>query len=313
MSLLSKVTKGKQSLPHLFILHGVEGIGKSSTAAQAPNPIFFGPELGTMNLDVARFPTPAAWSDATKACDALLLEKHDYKTIVIDSLDWMELLLYRSLCDRDKVASIELCAGGFGRGVSEALGEMSKLRDKLSLLRDKKQMNVILIAHSRVVEFQDPTTDSGYSRYEMKLQESKNVSNRAMWREYVDSVLFCNFETFSKGEGKQARGFSTRERKMWTERSAGFDAKNRFGLPYELPLSYEAYDTAVRSSQEKPEEPPVVIDRIMGLLKINEDKELSPKVLDQVEKHSQNIEQLKKIEQRLRIKLGESNGASRSI
>lgn len=307
MSLLNQVKKGKQVLPHLALFYGPDGVGKSTIGASAPNPIFFGPELGTMNLDVARFPSPQSWKDMFAACDSLLNENHDYKTLVLDSLDWIELLLHRDICMRDKVASMELACGGYGKAYSEAFNEMTKLRDKLTELRMKKNMNILLICHSRVSEFQDPTTDVGYSRYELKLQDGKNISNRAMWREYVDSVLFCNFETFSKGDGKQARGVSTRERKMWTERSAAYDAKNRFGLPSELPLNYEAYDLAVKERQAKPDQAPDVITRIQKLMTHNKDKELEPKVLEQVEKNKTNVEQLQKIETRLRTKIGDAH------
>jgi DNA polymerase III delta prime subunit len=303
MSMLSNVTKGKMKLPHLLLLYGPDGVGKSTFGAQAPNPIFLGPEKGTMNLDVTRFPTPHSWNDIITALDELANQSHNYKTLVIDTLDWLEPLCYAHICKNYEVNSIEKAAGGYGKGYREALNEMVAFRHKLSFLRENKGINIILLAHSKVVTFEDPTTDHGYSRYELKLQDSAAVSIRSMWREYVDSVLFCNFETFSKGEGKQARGVTTRDRKMWTERDAGFDAKNRFGLPFEMPLDFNVYDQAVHSTPE--EVTSNVIDRIMELVGKVKDESLKSKVLEQVEKHSQNQAQLTKIEERLKTKLGE--------
>jgi DNA polymerase III delta prime subunit len=301
--MLSNVTKGKMKLPHLLLLYGPDGVGKSTFGAQAPNPIFLGPEKGTMNLDVTRFPTPHSWNDIITALDELANQSHNYKTLVIDTLDWLEPLCYAHICKNYEVNSIEKAAGGYGKGYREALNEMVAFRHKLSFLRENKGINIILLAHSKVVTFEDPTTDHGYSRYELKLQDSAAVSIRSMWREYVDSVLFCNFETFSKGEGKQARGVTTRDRKMWTERDAGFDAKNRFGLPFEMPLDFNVYDQAVHSTPE--EVTSNVIDRIMELVGKVKDESLKSKVLEQVEKHSQNQAQLTKIEERLKTKLGE--------
>ena len=303
MSMLANVTRGKLKLPHLLLLYGPDGVGKSTFGAQAPNPIFLGPEKGTMNLDVARFPTPHSWSDVMTALDELANSKHDFKTLVIDTLDWLEPLCYAHICKTYEVNSIEKAAGGYGKGYREALNEMVEFRHKLSFLRENKGINIILLAHSKVVTFEDPTTDHGYSRYELKLQDSANVSIRSMWREYVDAVLFCNFETFSKGEGKQARGVTSRDRKMWTERDAGFDAKNRFGLPFEMPLDFKTYDAAINATPE--EKASDVIDRIMQLVGKVKDESLKAKVLEQIEKHSQNQQQLTKIEERLKTKLGE--------
>lgn len=303
MSMLANVTKGKLKLPHLLLLYGPDGVGKSTFGSQAPNPIFLGPEKGTMNLDVARFPTPKSWEDVIQALDELANQNHGYKTLVIDTLDWLEPLCYASICKKYETNSIEKAAGGYGKGYREAFNEMVEFRHKLSFLREHKGMNIILLAHSKVVSFEDPTTEHGYSRYELKLQDSANVSIRSMWREYVDAVLFCNFETFSKGEGKQARGVTTRERKIWTERDAGFDAKNRFNLPFEMALDYHTYDKAVGATPEQSASD--VVDRIMELTGQVKDEALKAKVLEQVEKHSKNTEQLIKIEERLKTKLGE--------
>lgn len=303
MSMLSGVTKGKQKLPHLLLLYGPDGVGKSTFAAQAADPIFLGPEKGTTNLDVARFPTPKSWGDIIAAVDELATKSHDYKTLVIDTLDWLEPLVYAAVCKKYETNSIEKAAGGYGKGYREAFNDMVDFRQRLSYLREEKKMNIILLAHSKVVTFEDPTTEHGYSRYELKLQDSAGVSMRAMWREYVDSVLFCNIETFSKGEGKQARGVTSRDRKMWTERDAGFDAKNRFGLPFEMPLDFVIYDQCVNTTPEEKAED--VIGRIMKLTARVSDEDLKSKIMEQVEKHSQNANQLAKIEERLITKLGE--------
>lgn len=299
--MLSGVTKGKQRAPHLLLLFGPEGCGKSTFASEAPDPIFIGPEKGTLNLDVARFPTPKNWTDILLSLDELLTADHNFKTVVVDSLDWIEPIVYEHLCKKYNAPSIEACAGGYGRGFREALNEMSVMRDKLSLLRDRRGMNVLLIAHSKIVTFQDPTAETGYNRYELKLQDGASVSIRSMWKEYVDCLLFTNFETFSKGTGKEARGISTRERKMWTERDAGFDAKNRFSLPFEMPLDWKTFEREVMAANA--EAPEKILERIVKLSE-GIDEELKKKVVEQCEKWKTDSGQLLKIEQRLRTKLG---------
>lgn len=308
MSMLGKVTKGKQVLPHLLLLYGPDGIGKSTFASEAPNPIFLGPEKGTMNLDVARFPSTKNWSDVTTAIEELSTTSHDYKTLAIDTLDWLEPLVYDKICKDYSVNSIEKASGGYGKGYREAFNLMVEFRDSLSFLRESKNMNIILLAHSKVTTFEDPATEQGYNRYELKLQDSNAVSMRSMWREYVDSVLFCNFETFSKGEGKQARGLSTRDRKMWTERDPAFDAKNRFGLPYEMSLNFTEYNNTIRNTEQPEENIEKVKTRILTTVKANKlAEELATKIIDAANS-AKTVSHLYKIEQRLKTKLGELHG-----
>lgn len=309
MTMLGKVTKGKVVAPHLLLLYGPDGIGKSTFGAGAPNPIFLGPEKGTMNLDVARFPSPNKWDDVIQAVDELGSSNHEFKTLVVDTLDWLEPLVYEKVCTDYGVNSIEKAAGGYGKGYREAFNTMVDFRERLSFIRETKKMNVILLAHSKVTTFEDPATEQGYNRYELKLQDSANVSMRSMWREYVDSVLFCNFETFSKGEGKSARGVSTRDRKMWTEREPAFDAKNRFGLPFEMNLDWTEYHNAVNSiGVSEGEHPDKVRTRILTAVETNKIAgDLAKKVIESAQK-AKTTPQLYKIEKRLQTKLGELNG-----
>ncbi|MCS6901519.1 MAG: MAPEG family protein, partial [Myxococcales bacterium] len=76
--------------PLRVVLYGVEGVGKSTFASQAPDPIFLCAEEGAVGLDVARFPTAHTWIEVLEAIRVLTHEEHPYKTLVIDSLDWLE-------------------------------------------------------------------------------------------------------------------------------------------------------------------------------------------------------------------------------
>jgi hypothetical protein len=42
--------------------------------------------------------------------------EHDYESVVIDSLDWLERLVWDSLCQEYGVSSIEKVDGGYARG-----------------------------------------------------------------------------------------------------------------------------------------------------------------------------------------------------
>jgi hypothetical protein len=289
MSLLQQITKGKMQRPIAAIIYGIDGVGKTTVAAQAPNPVFFGPELGTARLDVSRFPQPKVWSDAGKAVDVLTKEPHDFKTLVIDSLDWLEPLLFKAICEDYNVKSIELAGGGYGKGYVKAFEMWSILKDQIENLRNTRGMNIILIAHSEVTTFLDPSSQLSYQRYELKLHKRSS----ALWREYVDAVLFANYETFAKKEGNNVQAFSDGARVMHTERRPGWDAKNRFGLPAKIANSDPLSLDAVRA-------------KIAGLLTCISDDELKEKVIGAIEKAGDNLSQLNAIANRISLRIGDA-------
>jgi hypothetical protein len=274
-------------------------VGKSTFASQAPNPVFLGPELGTANLDVARFPQPKTWGDILKAVDALAKEPHDYKSLVLDSLDWLEPLLFKQICTDYNVKSIELAAGGFGKGYVEAISRWQNLIEHLEALRNKG-MNIVAIAHSEVVNFNDPQTQIPYQRYELKLHKRASP----LWREYVDAVLFANFETFAKRDGNNVQAFSDGARVIHTERRPGWDAKNRFGLPLKIDLSWTALTSAIESAN--PNSLEHLRDKITGLLTCISDEDLRGKVIEALEKAGDNVQQLNVIANRLALRLGDA-------
>lgn len=247
MSLLSQVSKGKIKKPILTIIYGPDGVGKSTFGANAPSPIFLGTEDGTANLDVTRFPKPTDFDSIRAGIRELITEKHDYKTLVIDSLDWLETMVHSAICAKDGSKTINQAQGGYGNGIEVALQSWRALQSDLTELRNTKGMNIILIAHSQVKDFHDPTQNLAYSRFLLKL----NDKAAALWREYVDTVLFANFEVVATKEKseKKAKSFGDGARKLYTERRPSFDAKNRLGLPFELPLDWAAFIAAADSGE----------------------------------------------------------------
>jgi hypothetical protein len=279
------------------LLYGVDGVGKSTFAAKAPDPIFIGVESGTDNLDISRL-TPRSWGDIVGTVDELATTKHEYKTLVVDSLDWAEPLLNQMICERYGVKSIELAAGGYGKGYGEAVSEWVKLCRSLTAAR-AAGMNIILIAHSTVVKFNDPQTQTEYDRFELKLYKKSS----AIMREFVDSVLFCNFEIYSKKDGQKTQHYGDGARVIHTERRPGFDAKTRFTMPATIPLSWDDYDRAVMNGGDvNPDKiRAAILEAADGIV----DAELKKAVLDATEKAGKNADTLEAIRNRLVIRLGE--------
>lgn len=237
---LDRVVRGKLGQPRRVLVFGQEGVGKSTFAAGAPAPIFLGAEDGTAQLDVVRFPSPESWTEAQEAVRVLTTEKHEYKTLVIDTLDWLEPLIWSHVCARDGEKTIE--GFGYGRGYQIALDEWRVFLAALERLRAANGMHVVMLAHSWIKAFKNPDGPD-YDRYELKL----NAKAGGLLKEWSDAVLFAQHETHTLKDDrtKRIRGVSTGARLLHTQRTAAYDAKNRYGLPEFIDLSWEEFDRAV--------------------------------------------------------------------
>ena len=84
--------------PPRILIYGVAGVGKTTFASQAPSPVFLWTEDGAGTLDVTGFPLATSFDDVLQALSALYSEDHGFQTVVIDSLDWLEPLVWRHVC-----------------------------------------------------------------------------------------------------------------------------------------------------------------------------------------------------------------------
>jgi hypothetical protein len=170
MSLLARVERGRAAKPPRILVYGTEGVGKSTFASQAPRPIFVQTEDGLDEIPCDKFPLAATFDDVVAALTELHTQQHDYETVVIDSLDWLERLVWDKLCGQYGVNSIEKVDGGYAWGYTHALSYWREIIDHLNVLRVSRGMVVLLIAHSKVEKFEDPEW-SPYDRYSPRLHK----------------------------------------------------------------------------------------------------------------------------------------------
>ena len=248
MSLISSITKGREAQPPRIMIYGSEGVGKSTFAALAPNPVFVQTEDGLSEIDCSKFPLAKSFDDVVLQLQAVRDEQHDYGTVVIDSLDWLERLVWDRVCADYGVKSIEKADGGYGKGYVHALTYWRQIVSLLNDIRARKGMAVILIAHATVERFEDPE-HAAYDRYTPRLHK-KACSLVCEW---VDAVLFASRRMrVDSTTGKAAPvGADGGERILRTNGSPACIAKNRFGLPTELPLSWSAFVEALKPGAAK--------------------------------------------------------------
>lgn len=294
---LGALVKGRQEKPLRVLLYGVEGIGKSTFAANAPAPIFIGAEDGTSHLDVERFPMPQTWAEVFEAIRVLATETHGFKSVAFDTADWLEPLVWAHICARDGKKDVE--DYGFGKGYVAALDEWRRFLAALEKLREAKGMHVLLLAHSWIKPFKNPEGDD-FDRYELKLHNKAG----GLMKEWSDVVLFANYETLAVKDDrtKRIKGVSDGVRRVYTSRTAAYDAKNRFDLPPALPLNWDDFFAAVKA--HKPASTEVLLKAIReNAARLGGDIETY--ATDFLTKHGNDSAALAKLNDRLNAKVTE--------
>lgn len=237
-SLANLVRSSDRVLAPRILLHGVAGVGKTTLAAAFPNPVFAMVEDGAGTLDITGAPIKS-YRDMMDLIGSLYEQEHDFRTIVVDSVDWLEPLVWAEACRLNKWNSIE--DAGYGKGYVAALDLWRQYIDGLNALRNDKGMAVVQIAHTDVKRFDAPDAEP-YDRYVIKLHKSAS----ALLMEHSDCIFFANYRisTVKSDVGfgvKKGRAVGSGERLLHTNERPAYIAKNRFNMPEApLPMSYEA-------------------------------------------------------------------------
>lgn len=227
------------AIPHALKLlcYGVEGIGKSTFVSKMPDPVFIDTENGTRDLNVKRFDPPTSWQMLLQEVQYVKDHPEVCKSLVIDSLDWAERLCVEHILAKHQKTGLE--DFGYGAGYRYVYEEFGRL---LNLLSDvaNKGIHIGMTAHCAIRKMERPDESGSYDRWALKLIDSPKCSIAAMVREFVDLLLFANYKVFvyatdDKGKKHKASGG---QRMMYTTHSIYFDAKNRQGLPDEMPFDF---------------------------------------------------------------------------
>lgn len=260
---LSRITRGRAFKPLRVVVYGPDGVGKTAFACGARPPLYnkgsedvilIPTEAGADAIDVARYPRPETWDDVMGALTELLTAPHQFKKVVIDSLDWLEALAREHVCRKHKKSNLE--EFGYGKGYSLVFDEMRAAVMRLEQLREQRSMHVIGVAHAVIRNFKNPEGDN-FDRYELKLQATQNASVAGLCREWPDYVLFANWENLTNKDSRTGAikaVAAAGDRYLNTQRSASFDAKTRVQLPPRLPLDWGTFAVAVKEAFDSSKE-----------------------------------------------------------
>jgi hypothetical protein len=234
---LAEVITVGSGRPSRGIIYGPEGVGKTAVGSMSPKPIFLMSrgETGLETLidagrvpETPHFPEILCFQDFLGAVRLLTSEPHDYRTLVIDTVNGVERLCHEHVCRRE-------FGGRWGRdgftsfntGYDVAQADWRELLGALDRLRDVRRMGIIALGHARIAPFKNPE-GADYDRFTPDL----HAKTWGLTHRWADFVLFLNFDTYVEGDRSQRpKGKGGTRRVLHTERTAAFDAKNRHGLP----------------------------------------------------------------------------------
>ena len=238
---LADIQKGSQIKPVKFILYGPSGIGKTSLAAQMENPVLIQTEDGMAGIDnddnIWSFPVCKTYDEFMSRLTAIRDEEHDRKSLIIDSLDWLETLVFQKVCDIGGKGHVE--DFGYGKGYALAGDQMTEILEVLNDIRDKRKMRVCMICHVELKRIEIPDMNP-HDKYKLKLH--KRVAAKVS--EFADAIFFYNYKygqvkkQADKGQ-MVTKTTMSQDRYIFTRETSAHVGKNRYNLPDEIKLERE--------------------------------------------------------------------------
>lgn len=243
------ITNTRKTKPMKVVLYGVEGIGKTTFVSHFPNPIFIDTEGSTGFIDAKKLPDPDNWAMLLEEI-AFMAQNPQEKTLVIDTADWAEELAKQHLMAKHKWQAIDQT--DYGTRYVALSNEIIRLLRGLEMVKNAG-MNVVLTAHAVQKKFELPDQVGSFDRYVLKLEKR----DAALIKEWCDMLLFANYKTTVVASGSGSKKATGGQRVMYTTHMPAWDAKNRLGLPDELPFEYGAikdkFLAATEGAQAKPQ------------------------------------------------------------
>lgn len=231
-----KIIEGKELIPPRIVYYAVPGFGKTTFASKFPNPILVRTEDGARNIAMKKTEPIETFLQFRDTIDWLCNDPHDFKTVVIDTLDQLELLINKDVCAQE--GKSDLGEIGFGRGEKKTAAYLSEMLGKLEYLNTDRGMIILILAHCMISEVKDPVNDP-YSRFRININEKYCLPEVERW---ADCILFGNYKirTVEKKTGtkkviKPVGDFD--DRVIHCEGRPQFLAKNRYNLPSEIELT----------------------------------------------------------------------------
>ena len=262
-----EITSGRKPGPRRILIHGNHKVGKSTFATSAPRAIVLNIEDGVGNIDcdkTEQLKTPMA---VLEAIHWLQREKHDYATVVVDSIDWLETGFQTDFCAEKSVASVTEYGGGYGKGETLIVPKWKNFLAQIDILRTHRRMGIIFISHTTLAKVNDAVIGM-YDKY------VPDIDKRALplILEWVDDILYAQVKIFTRQENTgfgNSRNLAVggSDRVLITGGTPGVEAGCRMAIDREIPLSWAEYAKYLPKRVESVPAPvPAPVGNIAGLV-----------------------------------------------
>ena len=229
-----------------ILIYGTEKIGKTTFGVNTPNPILMSVEDGARNIkrndgkEFDELDDIDSWDKCMRVVQDLTRYNHDYKTLVIDSIDWLERRCHqRIIGNRD--TDLTRVNGGFQAGPRDAQRRHSDLLYSLDGLQQKRGMNIVAISHYQIKKYTDPLMEEGFDMFMPKCEPMVS----ALWREWSEAIIFVAQPMTLRDHGnpkKKTRGGECQDPVAYTVATPQYMAGNRYGLPAKMKFGYDFWD-----------------------------------------------------------------------
>lgn len=224
MNIISNSTTNR---PQRVVVYGAPGVGKTQLAMAFPSPVFLCAEEGLGARAVARFEgTVTSYAQVHDAFTQLYRERHDFKTIVLDSLDWLMPAITAEALTRHGAKSMDdKDAVDYGRGhrwVCEAVGDLLRWAN---LTAAHRGMHVVIIAHAQAVEARAPQGEK-YTAWGLGIPRP----SARLVTEWADEIWFVATDVCATAENKKTHerlGYGTSSRIVHVAPNPAWVAKSR--------------------------------------------------------------------------------------
>ena len=240
MSILDKIGTTKPGAPRLTI-YGKPGIGKSTFAAQFPEPLF----LLTEDCElpgIQALPVATNFGEVWENVKQLLaLDELPFQTLVIDSISKLDTLVIERILEQEettksgkKATTLAAAGGGYGAGYAKAQRIHRAFKTQMDKFKERG-ITVVYVSHLCVTKHKSPDAED-YDMYSIIMNHDKS---REVYIDDVDAVLFCKIQSYVK-ETESGRNLivSSDQRVIVSGISDGHVSKNRYGMPSEIPMSF---------------------------------------------------------------------------
>lgn len=247
MITLASIQQTRHASPPRIVIHGSEKVGKSTFASQAPCPIFIRTEDGLNGIDTTAFPLADKYQDVRDSLSALATQSHNFKTVIIDSADWLERIIHEEICTNEKVKTVAKAGGGYGQGYITAMSYWREIVKALDWLNKNLGMITIIICHSEVSEMRDPEHES-YDIAKLKLHKSST----ALLCEWADIIGYAKRPIIvSKNDSGEHKAINTGNvnNELVIGKSPTCVSGNRYGIAQQIiPLNWDALQQSINQS-----------------------------------------------------------------